>query len=254
MLLERSTHPGWLSNAYICADIEARVAVMVDSGAPLDPLLEVVVRHGLEVAAILTTHRHPDHVAGHAEMVLRTDAPVFALRGEAEHVAGALPLEDGEERRWGGIFVRAIHLPGHTPGHAGYLFEGVGLFSGDCLFAGSLGGTDAGGTRGFEGVRSAIVDRILSLPDATPIHPGHAGPTTVGHERVGNPFIRVMTGLDPGGDEACLAMGRPARLVVLARDYDGATKAWVRLEADGSDVILRGSRVQVHAGLASVRD
>lgn len=244
MILERSTHPGWLSNAYLVRDGGSGV-VIVDSGAPLAPLIEAIERHRLKLAAVLTTHRHPDHVAGHAEIRQRTGAPVFAFRTEVEHVRGALALEDDEERRFGDLRVRVVHLPGHTGGHVGYLIEEVGLFSGDCLFAGSMGSTMGPTSGGFQAARRSIVERILPLPDSTPVHPGHAGPSTVGHERRCNPFIRVMTALDPEGEQRCLALGRPARLVVLARDFDGATKAWVRYDENGRDVIVPGNRIEI---------
>jgi len=243
MILERSMDPGWLSNAYLVGDRPGGRAVLVDSGAPLEPLLGAIERHGLTAAAILTTHRHIDHVQGHAELTRRTGAPIFALAPEAPHVARALPLEFEEERAFGGLRVRAVPLLGHTAGHAGYLIEGSGLFTGDCLFAGSLGGTVAPGNSGFEDARRAV-DRILSLPDMTPVYPGHAGPSTVGSERAGNPFIRVMLGLEPEGRAPCRALGQEARLIVLARDYDGGTKAWVRFE-DGRDALVPGSRVVV---------
>jgi hydroxyacylglutathione hydrolase len=242
MIQERSMDSRWLSNAYLIGDREGGSAVVVDSGAPLAPLLAALGRHHLTLGAILTTHRHVDHVQGHAELTRRTGAAIHALRLEAPHVSGSLPLEAEEERTWGGLRVRAVPLPGHTEGHAGYLIEGVGLFTGDCLFAGSLGGTVGEGASGFEDARLAVA-RILSLPDGTPIHPGHSGATTVGAEREGNPFVRVMTGRDAEGGGRCVAQGRPARLVVLARDYDGGTKAWVRFD-DGGDALVPGSRVR----------
>jgi hydroxyacylglutathione hydrolase len=242
MIVERSMDAGWLSNAYLVADEAGGTAVMVDSGAPLGPLFQAIERHRLELAAILTTHRHPDHVQGHAELERRTGAPVYALAPESPHVPSALPLEAEGERSWGRLRVRVVPLPGHTAGHAGYLIDDVGLFTGDCLFAGSLGGTVGPGASGFEDACRAVF-RILSLPDSTRIHPGHAGPTSVALERVGNPFLRVLTGLDIEGHGRCTALGRPARLVVLARDYDGGTKAWVRFDDDGTDALVPGSRV-----------
>jgi hydroxyacylglutathione hydrolase len=246
VFLERSMHPVWLSNAYLVGDRPGGTGIFVDSGAPLPPLLDRARREGLRIVAILSTHRHPDHVEGHEELVEKTGAAVYALRSEASFIAGARPLEPEEERRWDGIHVRVVPLPGHTSGQAGYLVDGVGLFTGDCMFRGSLGGTVGPSTSGFADARRAV-DRILALPDETPLHPGHTDPTTVGDERRENPFVRVMTGLDPEGRGRCVALGRPADLVVLARDYDGGTKAWVRFD-DGGDAIVPGSRVDPIAG------
>ena len=247
MILARSTHSGWLSNAYLVGDREGGTALAIDSGAPLGPLLQALERNRLTLRAILCTHRHGDHVSGNEELVRRTGATIHALRREAPHIPGAVPLDDEEERRWGEIAIRVVSLPGHTAGQCGFLIERAGLFTGDCLFKGSLGGTMQLGATGFEDVRRAV-ERILALPDATPIHPGHAEPTTVGEERKGNPFIRVLTGLDEEGAGRCRVMGRGARLIVLARDYDGGTKAWVRFDDDGQDALVPGSKLQIDLG------
>src|SRR5881296_493519 len=106
MILERSMDPGWLSNAYLIGDRDGGTAVVVDSGAPLPPLFSAIERHRLELRAILTTHRHADHVQGHSELARRTGAPIYALRPETPHVMAALALEPEEERVWEGLRVR----------------------------------------------------------------------------------------------------------------------------------------------------
>ena len=83
---------------------------------------------------------------------------------------------------------------------------------------------------------------ISPVPD-TVIHPGHAEDTSVATEWEGNPFIRIWRGLDPEGQESCTALGEQATLILMAPDYDGGTKAWVRWQ-DGSDDIVPGSRVE----------
>ena len=95
VLIERSMHPDWLSNAYLLADEPGGTAVFIDSGAPLEPLHEVVERERLKVTHLLTTHSHPDHVAGDAELVER-----YGL----EIVKG--PLETG------GLTIEALETPG----------------------------------------------------------------------------------------------------------------------------------------------
>jgi hydroxyacylglutathione hydrolase len=246
VILTHSTHPGWLSNAYLAADGENGTAIMVDTGAPLGPLFDALESHGLELAAILTTHRHADHIAGHPEMTRRTGAKIHALRGEAQHVPGAIPVDGDQVLEWGGIRVQVIGLPGHTDHHAGYLVDGIGLFCGDCLFAGSIGACVGPTAGAFEDLRRSLLERILALPDDTPVYPGHAEATLIGRERITNPFLRVMTDLDSAGTGTCLALGRPARLIVLARDFDGSTKAWVRFLDSGSDLVLSGNRVEIH--------
>ena len=244
MIVERSMDPEWLSNAYLVADGDEGTAIAIDTGAPLDPLFEVLRRRRLKLEAILTTHRHFDHAGGNAEVARRTGAPILALRAETPHIPDSLPLDAGERRLWGRLDVRVIPLPGHTAGQSGFLVAGVGLFTGDCLFAGSLGGTVGPASTGFEDTRRAVLEGILSLPDDTVIYPGHCDATTVGRERTGNPFIRVMTGLDREGEGRCTALGQQARVIVSARDYDGGTKVWVRFD-DGRDALVPGSRVRM---------
>ncbi len=245
-ILELFTDPRWLSNVYLVADGQAGTAVVIDSGAPLEPVFDALARHRLSLAAILTTHRHIDHTGGHDEIARRTGAPIYASSVEAPHVPGARPLRPDEVRVWGTLSVSVLPLPGHTAGHAGYLVHGVGVFTGDCIFAGSLGSTIGEGSSGFADAHRAV-GRFLALPDTTPVYAGHGGPTTVGAERADNPFLRVMGGRAPEGRGRCRALGRPARLIVLARDYDGGTKAWVRFDDEGADALVPGSRVEVLA-------
>ena len=101
----------------------------------------------------------------------------------------------------------------------------------------------APGHTSYTDLRDSIMGTLMELPGETIIYPGHAAASTVGEEWESNRFIRVWRGLDPEGSEPCTALGEPATLVLLAEDYDGGTKAWVRW-SDGSDDIVPGSRVQ----------
>src|SRR5262249_15635906 len=112
MIVERSMDPRWLSNAYLVAGAPGGTAVFLDTGAPLEPLLEAVEAHGLTVTHVLRTHAHPDHVAGEGEVVRRFDAPV--VTGELET---------------GGISVEAIPCPGHSDDGVSFLVNGGLLFS-----------------------------------------------------------------------------------------------------------------------------
>ena len=94
VLIERSMHPDWLSNAYLLADEPGGTAVFIDSGAPLEPLHEVVERERLNVTHLLTTHSHPDHVAGDAELVERYGVEI--VKGPLE--TGGLTVEALERR------------------------------------------------------------------------------------------------------------------------------------------------------------
>src|SRR5918999_2668320 len=112
MLIERSMHPEWLSNAYLVADERGGTAVFVDSGAPLEPLHEAVERERLTPTHLLTTHAHADHVAGDDELVERYGVEI--VRG---------PLDAG------GLSVQALDTPGHAEGHLAYLVNDTACFT-----------------------------------------------------------------------------------------------------------------------------
>ena len=205
-------HPEWLSNAYLVWDEATREALFVDSGAPLEPLLEVVERERLAVTNLLTTHGHHDHVAGDEEITRRLGVqPARAASG-----------------------VEAIPTPGHADDHLAYVVDGL-CFSGDLLFKDAVGGGDLATIR-----ESAM--RLLELPRDTRVLPGHTDETTIGREWEENPFVRVWRGVEPEGTERVRVQGREATLVVWSPDYDGKGKAWVRFD-DGRDAIVGGSRL-----------
>jgi len=220
VLIERSMHPGWLSNAYLVADEPGGTAVFVDSGAPLQPLFEAVEREGLTVTHLLTTHADPDHVAGDDEILARFDVPV--VKG---------PLETG------GLHVEALPTPGHKDDHLAFVVNETVCFSGDVLFRDAVGGGD------LAQIRRSVMEVLMTLPPETRVLPGHTDETTIGREWDENPFVRVWRGVEPEGTERCRVGGRDATLVVWSPDYDGNGKAWVRFD-DGADAIVGGSRVE----------
>ena len=237
MIVERSMHPEWLSNAYLVADRAGGTGVFIDSGAPVEPLVAAVDRLELQVTHLLTTHAHSDHVANHAELEKRFGVTILA--DPSEQVTGAEPLGHGEIVETGDLRIEALRTPGHSPGMLAFLVNGEACFTGDTLFAGSVGGTRAG----FPDLRRSIMDVLMALPPDVTVYPGHSEETTIGWEWDHNPFIRVWRGLEHEGDERCYVAGAEAALVVWARDYDGGSKGWVRLR-DGSDAILGGSRIE----------
>ena len=203
----------WLSNAYLVADEPGGTAVFVDSGAPLDPLLELVEEERLHVRALLTTHTHHDHVAGDDELHRR-----FGVRAT-------------QSVDW----AQSIPTPGHADDHVTFVVDGV-CFSGDLLFKDAVGGGDAAL------VRESVL-KLLELPDETRVLPGHTDDTTIGREREENPFLRYWLGAAPAIDEPCRVAGEEATLLVWSPDYDGKGKALVRLR-DGDERIVGGSRVE----------
>jgi hydroxyacylglutathione hydrolase len=205
--------PGWLSNAYLAWDESSREGFFVDSGAPLEPLLEIVERDGLSVTTLLTTHTHGDHIAGDAELERR-----FGVKGT-------------QSVDW----AKSIATPGHADDHVAFVVDGI-CFSGDLLFKDAVGGGPDAGV-----IRQSVM-KLLELPDETRVLPGHTDETTIGRERVENPFMRYwLAGEDLG--EPCRVAGEDATLVVWSPDYDGKGKALVRF-ADGRESIVGGSRVE----------
>jgi glyoxylase-like metal-dependent hydrolase (beta-lactamase superfamily II) len=247
MILERFEQPDWLSNTWLVAAGEGGPALLVDAGADAGPILAAVRQRRLEVTKILLTHHHHDHAAEARSLANGTGARIAAHPEEVPLFADTSlvhdPLADGEVFRCGDLSVRALHIPGHTAGQLAFHIETVGLFTGDTLFAGSIGGTLAPGNTSFADLRASLLERLMVFPDDTPVLPGHRLPTTIGEERRKNPFLRVLAGLDPEGEDTAVFAGRRVRLIVWARDYDGGHKAWVRFE-NGRDEVVPGSRVR----------
>jgi glyoxylase-like metal-dependent hydrolase (beta-lactamase superfamily II) len=249
VIVERTEHPEWLSNAYLLADREGGHAVLVDSNGLNAPLLAKVDELGVTVTHVLVTHHHHDHVVTCAEDADRFGVPVVghALAREAG-VRIDETVSDGDVLRSGGFEIRVLATPGHCRDHLAFLAGGTDCLTADCLFKGTVGGTVGGGPTGYEDQVRSIMDVLLGLPPETVLHPGHSEPTTVGAEWESNPFVRVWRGLDPEGAEPCRVRGQEATLVLWGPDYDGTHKAWVRY-ADGRDAIVGGS--QVERGTAS---
>jgi hydroxyacylglutathione hydrolase len=245
VIVERSMNDQWLSNTYVVADEPGGHAVLIDAGGPIDPLLEFLSRGQFTLTHVLLTHHHHDHVADLSDVARsHPDAPVLIHPLERDRVDGVTgTMEPGETITSGALEIEPIHTPGHTDGMLSLLVNGSDVFTGDTLFKGSVGGVRAPGHTTIDDLRTSIMDKLLALPAATRIHPGHTDPTTVADELENNRFVRIWRGVDAEGDEPCTALGEAATLILLGDDYDGGYKAWVRWP-DGSDDILPGSRVQ----------
>jgi hydroxyacylglutathione hydrolase len=245
MIIERSMDEQWLSNTYLVADEQGTDAVMIDAGGPVAPLLDMIDRMRFNLTHVLLTHHHHDHVAELGKVVERhPGTPVLIHELEADLVDGTTgTMQPGEAIHSGALEIVPLHTPGHTAGMLSLLVGGSDVFTGDTLFKGSVGGVRAPGHTSYADLKSSIMDTLLTLPPATRIHPGHTDPTTVAAELEHNAFVRIWRGLDPEGNEPCTALGDPATLILLGKDYDGGYKAWVRWP-DGSDDIVPGSRVE----------
>ena len=219
MIVGRSMHERWLSNAYVVGDAPGGTAVFVDSGAPLGPLLEVVERESLTPTHLLRTHTHPDHIEHEDDLCARFGIPV---------VTGDLVT--------GGLTARSIALPGHSDDGVAFVVNDEVCFTGDVLFKDAVGGGPADVCR-------ASVMQLMDLPPATRILPGHTDETTIAREFEHNPFVVYWRGAVPSLGEQVRVAGDDAELVVWSPDYDGNGKALVRF-SDGREAIVGGSRVE----------
>ncbi len=185
-------------------------AIVVDPGEEAGRLIGAVSELGLDVKAILLTHTHFDHVGAVAPLARATGAPVYCPELEKDVLAdinafvpwaGFGPFEDyvadhlvsgGETLSLAGLDIDVLFTPGHSPGHVSYsIADELALFSGDVLFASSIGRTDLPGGDHATLLRS-IAGLLEALPDETRVLPGHMGVTTLGAERASNPFLHEL--------------------------------------------------------------
>jgi len=197
-------------NCTILGDEVTREAMVVDPGDNIPEILSRLQKHGLTLRQIVVTHAHIDHVGGAAQLRKLTGAPVImnqqdlGLLGMMQMQAGWLGVptpevappdasaEDGLAVGLATLPAQVLHTPGHTPGSICLLFHFNDqhlLLAGDTLFAGSIGRTDLPGGDGQQILRS-LRERLLVLPDATRVLPGHGPETTIGEERQSNPFLQ----------------------------------------------------------------
>ncbi|HEY5890338.1 MAG TPA: MBL fold metallo-hydrolase, partial [Acidimicrobiia bacterium] len=199
---------------YLVFDESDKVAMLVDAPPDPDRIGQVALDLGVSIGAVLLTHGHIDHIGGSGQIAKRFDSQVFVHPDDdfltlhpveqATRMFGFLPpgsyevpdeisaLEDGQNLDLAGFSVEVRQTPGHTPGHCCfYLAEQETLFSGDQLFAGSVGRTDLPG-----GSTAALLEsmaaRVLTLDDQVRVLPGHGDETTIGWERTTNPFLQNL--------------------------------------------------------------
>jgi len=204
-------------NCSIIGDPVTREALVVDPGDEVTRILDLIGRHKLNVKAIVSTHAHIDHVGGLSKLHQYTGAPVLmhrddlplyqAMDMQAAFLGVLTPeltdvdqlLKEGDVLHWGPFEAQVIHTPGHTPGSVSlYLPQDAGkiavpapqLFSGDTLFAGSIGRTDLWGGS-MDQIMDSLRTKLMGLPDETIVYPGHGPATTIGDERHLNPFLQL---------------------------------------------------------------
>jgi glyoxylase-like metal-dependent hydrolase (beta-lactamase superfamily II) len=198
-------------NCYIVRLEGAGRGLIVDPGDEPERILALAADLGIGVDAILLTHTHFDHIGAVAPVAAATGAPVYCPELEATVLADIMswvppgfgPFESydadetvagGERLELAGMEIDVIHTPGHSPGHVTYSIpEHEALFSGDVLFAGSVGRVDLPGGDGPTLI--ATLHRLVeAFPEQTTVYPGHMQVTTLGAERATNPFLAEPAG------------------------------------------------------------
>lgn len=194
------------ANCYLVICRQTGQAAVIDPGGEPERILAAIEKQGAKVQYIINTHGHADHIAANAAVKKATGAPILVHAQDAGYLTDtkkSLLLYLGQDQagppadrllREGDIIavgqditLEVLHTPGHTPG--GISLKGEGLvFTGDTLFAGSIGRTDFPGGS-FSTLINSIRDKLLPLEDATRVYPGHGPESTIGAERATNPFL-----------------------------------------------------------------
>ncbi len=189
------------ANCYIVTDKATKNTFLIDPGGEPDRIKNVLKKNGLNLKFIINTHGHGDHILGNGYF----DAPVYIHRLEKDFLTdpdknlsgmfgfffktskAAKLLEDGEKILLDNLEIEIIHTPGHTPGGISIKLDGA-VFTGDTLFAGGIGRTDF--PAGDEALLlKSIRKKLFVLDDDVIIYPGHGPESTIGEEKMSNPFF-----------------------------------------------------------------
>ncbi|HZS48120.1 MAG TPA: MBL fold metallo-hydrolase [Blastocatellia bacterium] len=209
MILETIPVGLFQCNCQILGCEETRQAIVIDPGDEVERILTILNQHDLKVKYIITTHAHIDHVGGIKPLKDATGAAALMHEGDmflynnlqmqanllglsappTTHIDGM--LGEGEKINAGTIEANVIHTPGHTPGSLTFDVPGQqrSLFTGDTLFAGSIGRTDLWGGD-FQTIMRSLHEKLLPFEDDAIVYPGHGPITTIGEERAMNPFLQ----------------------------------------------------------------
>lgn len=204
MLIRCFTVGPLAENCWLIADDASRDAVLIDPGEEAPRLLAALDAERLTLRAIWLTHAHFDHVGAVAAILRDRPVPVYLHDADAQMLAAAgaaaarwqVPIEqpppadravaEGDTVQVGSVSFQVMFTPGHSPGHVSYVGHGH-CFSGDCLFAGSIGRSDLPGSNATD--LQASLDRLGMLPPESTVHPGHGPMTTIAAELASNPFL-----------------------------------------------------------------
>jgi hydroxyacylglutathione hydrolase len=196
------------TNCYLLHDAKASDGLIVDPGGEAERIMERIASLGIRIGLVVLTHFHFDHVLAAREVadsvkarlaIHRADAawlktpPAFFMQfaPQPPSLEADELLEEGDLLRVGGESIRVLHTPGHSPGGISLWSEEDGfVLTGDALFAGGVGRTDLPGSNPRDLI-GGIRTRLLVLPDETIVYPGHGPASTIGRERVTNPWLRA---------------------------------------------------------------
>jgi hydroxyacylglutathione hydrolase len=183
-------HP---SNGYVFFLDGGRRAALVDPAGIPQNLVRLIRDGDYHLQYILVTHKHADHCDATADVAAAFPRAQIVMHDLDAHAIGtlasrALRVRDGEDLPFGDdVRIRMLHTPGHTDGSSCYLLKST-LFSGDTLFAASIGGA-YGDTSTYDDILNSIRSKLFTLPDDTVVMPGHGPPTTIALEKQHNPFL-----------------------------------------------------------------
>jgi hydroxyacylglutathione hydrolase len=212
MIFRQITHDDLGCASYLIGDETAGVAAVVDPKLDIDEYLRLARYLGVHIEHILETHNHADHVSGHGRLVAATGATIHIHRDagtEYDHE----PFDDGWELDLGSVTVRALHTPGHRPEHVAFALvdtarsdEPWAVLTGDTLFVGDIARPDLAVDKedGARGIFRSLHGKLMTLPDAVEVWPGHLGgslcggpgmdlkvASTIGFERANQPLLRI---------------------------------------------------------------